>query len=69
MSTQRKTNQELCNEFRHMLTHGFYTEPTLWRQMDQREFALSVTKAWRNDLWKAFKEIERRLCPAPDSDD
>lgn len=63
----RKTNQELCNEFRSLLTDKFYVmaeSPVI--DQDVLAKALALTKPWRNDIWKAFAELERRLCPAPD---
>lgn len=65
----RKTNPELCAEFRALLTTGFrITEDgiasiDLMSDEQQRDEALRVTKPWRNDLWKAFAEIEERLDP------
>lgn len=65
----RKTNQELCLEFRELLTNGFrITEDgiacsDMMGDAAMRDEALRVTKPWRNDLWKAFREIEDRLCP------
>ena len=53
-----RTNRELCNDFRALLTTGFYTEAGI-----SPDDALALTKPWRNDLWKAFRELEDRLCP------
>jgi len=53
-----KPNRELCAEFRALLTSGFYADPAV-----NPDEALRITKAWRNDLWKAFRELEDRLCP------
>ncbi len=52
------SNRELCEAFRALLTTGFYADPAV----DPDE-ALRITKAWRGDLWKAFRELEDRLCP------
>lgn len=70
MKNRRKTNQELCEEFRHILTHGFHIEGDLACSdlMDseaQRDEVLRATKPWRNELWLAFTVLERRLCPKP----
>lgn len=53
MKEKRPTNQELCAAFRELLTHGC--------PQDMRE----KTKPWRNDVWRAFGEIEERMCPTP----
>ena len=53
-----KTNRDLCAEFRALLTTGFHTEPGI-----EPDEALRLTKPWRNELWKAFRELEDRLCP------
>jgi hypothetical protein len=53
--SKRPTNQELCAAFRDLITIGCPGE--------LRE----PTRPWRNELWKAFREIEDRLCPTPES--
>lgn len=53
-----KPNRELCDEFRALLTTGFYASPGV----DPDE-ALRITKDWRNDLWKAFNVLEERINP------
>jgi hypothetical protein len=55
---KRKTNQQVCAEFRDLLTQGAAMH------MDER--MLEATKPWRNDVWKAFREIEERMCPTPE---
>lgn len=57
-SSNDKSNRQLCAEFRALLTTGFYASPGV----DPGE-ALAITKPWRNDLWRAFRELEDRLCP------
>lgn len=49
----RPTNYEVADAFRELLTAGCPEE--------MRE----LTKAWRTELWRAFAEIDRRLCPFP----
>lgn len=56
---KRKSNQQLCAEFRSLLTEG--------AAMHMDEKLLAATKPWRNDVWKAFREIEERMCPTPES--
>lgn len=51
-------NRVICEQFRALLTTGFYASPGV----DPDE-ALRITKPWRNDVWKAFREIEDRLLP------
>ena len=53
-----RSNRELCAEFRALLTTGFYAAPGVYP-----DAALAITKPWRGDIWKAFREIEDRLCP------
>lgn len=60
----RKTNKEICAEFRTLLTEKFHVnEAELTKKLPPRTMALAATKEWRNELWKAFREIEDRLCP------
>lgn len=56
----RKTNPDLCAEFRALLTTGFHVP-----EGANRDAILAATKPWRGDLWKAFREMERRMCPQP----
>lgn len=51
----RKSNDQLADDFRHLLTHRA-------KEM-MSEQTLADTKEWRNELWKAFNEIHNRLCP------
>lgn len=53
-----KSNRDLCAEFRALLTTGFYATEGV-----EPDEALTITKPWRGDLWRAFHEIEARLCP------
>ena len=63
----RPSNQELCAAFRKLLTEGFYTVDLngeiIAAQDDPN--TLHMTKPWRGDLWTAFRELERRMCPKP----
>lgn len=66
----RLTNQELCNEFRRLLTDGAKTALDVVHTNRQSALfdlddLLADTKPWRGELWKSFAEIERRLCPQP----
>lgn len=56
---KRRSNQEVCESFRALLTNGFKCD-----EIDHHH-GLQITKEWRNELWKAFREIEDRLCPQP----
>lgn len=64
-STQspRPTNPELCAAFRALLTSGFYTVDPAGEIWTDDPDDLQATKPWRGDLWKAFRELEDRLCP------
>lgn len=53
--SERPTNPQICERFRALLTDGAK------EVMGAQE--LAYTKSWRNDLWRAFAEIEERLCP------
>jgi hypothetical protein len=53
--TKRPTNPELCADFRALLTDR--------AKASLDESTLAVTKGWRGELWKAFREIEDRLLP------
>lgn len=67
----RPTNKELCEAFRKLLTHDFNVNRVKvldrsggYTDLDvTREVGLKVTKDWRNQVWKAFREIEDRLLP------
>lgn len=52
-----KSNREICTEFRELLTTGFYADASI-----NPDEALRITKPWRGEIWKAFREIEDRLC-------
>lgn len=60
--SERPTNQEVCAAFRHLLTHGFHVDASM-----PKDVALEMTKPWRSELWEAFKEIEARMCPTPNT--
>ncbi|OCC05138.1 hypothetical protein BA190_09485 [Labrys sp. WJW] len=55
----RASNPDLCEAFRALLTTGFHAEGIAHAD------ALAATKPWRGELWRAFREIEARLCPTP----
>lgn len=74
--TKRPTNAELCAAFRALLTGGATDvfdkiSPKLYMlggEPVSNEMLLEATKPWRGDLWKAFREIEKRMCPQPGDD-
>ena len=57
MPLDRMTNQEICEQFRKLITFGAQ------RVLSEEE--MRQTKPWRDDMWRAFREIENRLCPKP----
>lgn len=65
MSRRATENETVCAAFRKLLTKGFYAHDEDGVILDAEETAamLKVTKAWRGDLWKAFRDLEDRLCP------
>lgn len=61
-------NRVIVAEFRQLLTEGFYAIASDTGEIlegDEKQSALAATKPWRGELWKAFREIEDRLCPQP----
>lgn len=58
---------EVAAAFRYLLTHGFYVidEETdeVYSQDAPYQHDLTITKPWRNEVWKAFRELEDKLCP------
>ncbi len=60
-----KPNRLICAEFRRLLTEGFYTvdDDGVIQEETDHEAALAATKPWRGEIWKAFRELEDRLCP------
>lgn len=67
MSRRASTNEELCDTFRALLTTDFYVTTAQGEVLDgeqpARTKALADTKAWRGDVWKAFRQLEDALCP------
>lgn len=66
----QSSNRELCLEFFTLLTTGFYITgefacSDLMDTEEQKAEILRCTRAWRNDMWKKFYEVEERLCPRP----
>ena len=63
----RPTNPELCAEFRRLLTdgaRGAMNEVAALHPVSADDL-LGDTRAWRSDLWRIFREIEKRMCPQP----
>lgn len=61
------SNQQLALEFFKLLTEGFHAEP-LEDDPEDPQFEskmLQRTKGWRRELWRAFYQVEERLCPRP----
>lgn len=56
----RAPNPDICAAFRALLTTGFHVP-----EGSDRDAILAATKPWRSDLWRAFRDIEIRLCPQP----
>jgi len=52
------SNREICAAFRELLTTRFHVLPEV-----PPDEGLRITKPWRGEVWKAFREIEDRLCP------
>lgn len=65
--TDDRPNREIVAEFRKLLTEGFYAVDSDGVIMEdvRHDAMLMSTKPWRGEIWKAFREIEGRLCPQP----
>jgi hypothetical protein len=63
----RTTNQQLCEEFRRLLTDGARARFQGTAVNAYSPDLLTLTKEWRTDLWRKFHELEARLCPTPPS--
>lgn len=66
-----RPNREVVAEFRALLTEGFYAVTVDGEILEGEDHTtmLASTKAWRGELWKAFRELENRLCPQPPKKD
>ncbi|AFO71781.1 hypothetical protein CcrKarma_gp055 [Caulobacter virus Karma] len=67
MSRPRSVTEVLCDDFRALLTTGFYVTDEHGEVHGPGtplgDAALAATKAWRGDLWKAFRPIDDSMCP------
>lgn len=73
---KRKSNQELCKEFRALLTSG--ASDAMERLLQEHELTdkvgqflethdmMFLLKPWRDEVWRAFRELEERLCITPE---
>lgn len=61
----RPSNQALIVSFRMLLTEDFYAVDAEGEVLDgaDRDAVMAETKPWRNEVWKAFREIADRLDP------
>ncbi len=58
----RPSNDDLIQQFRHLLTKGFiYNETTADELNVTKEELLEITKPFRQALWKDFNALARRL--------
>ncbi|UTC29840.1 hypothetical protein BAJUN_02100 [Bajunvirus bajun] len=56
----------MTDAFRDLMTHGFYiTDPDTGEVLEgeERDRVLKMTKAWRNDMWRAFQPLDDGLNP------
>ncbi|USN15217.1 hypothetical protein KIKIMORA_00710 [Brevundimonas phage vB_BpoS-Kikimora] len=59
-------SERLCDDFRRLMTHGFYVvDPETGEVLGdaERDRILAMTKAWRNEMWKAFQPIDDGMNP------
>lgn len=56
-------NEVVCAQFRKLLTEGFYAVDEDGVIEESPAGDLARTKPWRGEVWKAFRELEDRLCP------
>lgn len=63
----KSDHEKAFDEFRTKLTSGFYIvdpdDGDVIEDEQATDVALRATKPWRNDVWKALAELERRVCP------
>lgn len=66
MVDERSENEKRFAAFRERLAKGFYAiDPDTGAVLEDegKQRALDSTKPWRNELWKAFNQLERDVCP------
>ncbi|AXQ68256.1 hypothetical protein HOT99_gp052 [Caulobacter phage CcrBL10] len=67
MTRPLNATEVLCDAFRDLLTKGFYVTDEHGEihgpDTPLGDAALAATKAWRGDLWKAFRPIDDSMCP------
>lgn len=66
MVDDRSENEKRFAVFRDRLAKGFYAiDPDTGDKLEDEahQRALDSTKPWRNELWKAFNQLERDTCP------
>jgi hypothetical protein len=66
MVDERSNNEKAFDVFRKRLTEGFYAiDPDTGDRIEDEahQRALDSTKPWRNELWKAFNQLERDTNP------
>lgn len=59
-------NEKAADAFRLLLTEGFYVtddDGRIHESGPAYDAGLAQTKAWRGEVWKAFRDLEDRLCP------
>lgn len=59
-------SERMTDAFRDLMTKGFYvTDPDTGEVLEGEEHAraLAMTKAWRNEMWKAFLPLDDGLNP------
>lgn len=67
MTRPANPSEVMCDAFRDLLTKGFYVTDENGEVHGPGtplgDAALAATKAWRADLWKAFRAIDDSMCP------
>lgn len=65
MSRRPTRCEQACADFRKLLTAGFYVvdDDGEVDTPDQMDAALTATKLWRAEVWKAWRRFEDQLCP------
>lgn len=56
----------MTDAFRDLMTHGFYVHDPETGELiegEERDRILKMTKAWRNDMWRAFQPLDDGLNP------
>lgn len=64
MTRPLSVSEQQCDAFKKLMTEGFYVIDADGEVDEEAtEAALAATRPWRNEMWKAFRQIEMNYCP------